>query len=858
MIPLLLAQITTPVNIEIDSPPPTAIEIVKPQEKKENTLHTPSLSKEEFKNSNNIPKSPQNLTNLETSSTPSNHNELLAPTTELDKTNNNLLSPGITELDKTNDDSLSLPTDELLSSPPITESNNSSSELLSPSPLELKNTKEIQNISSENYSQNNITHLLTKSRQGKNREFTIKTNTPQSKIKPLVIGQTTDNQEIDSSFAQENNQISTEEQKTEVIEEKINVVEVVADSQEYLDNEQIIIARGNVIIRFSNGILNADEVKINLVDRLAVATGDVILKRGDQKLRGERFEYYFVQDKGIIFNASGEIYQPNLAKDFTNIGDNNPITGQPLSWQFEKNQPLQRVTSAEGYLFVAGSVRDYGLLPEANNERVISTQGGGQVNRLRFRAEKVDFNKDGWHATNISFTNDPFSPPEFEVVADTADLRSISPYQDELVTSRSRLVFDRKVSLPLFQDRSVFDRRQRNSGLLNLGFDGEDRGGLYIEKTFDIYTNENVEFSITPQFLLQRAFSPESFDDIYAINPDDNGGLTNPSSYGLVAVFDANLSDRRQFLSTLNFTGLDLDNIGNRLRATVQLNQKIGADLSNPYTASLQYNYRERLFNGSLGFQTVQDSIGAVITSPYIPLGNSGISLVYQGSIQNITADTDDQDLLSDNRENNLANLNRFQAAAFLTGGFFLWKGESLPPTPDQGLKYTSTPVSPYLRLNSSLTGVASSYSNGDSQPSLTVAIGLEGQIGHFVKPVLDYTGFNISYRQGFRGDESPFFFDRFADLQVLSIGLTQQIYGPVRAGLQTFYNVELNEEISTDYFIEYSRRTYNVMLRYNPVLQIGSINLRISDFNWEGNPAPFEGTGIKPVIDGVKIDPQQ
>ena len=111
-------------------------------------------------------------------------------------------------------------------------------------------------------------------------------------------------------------------------------------------------------------------------------------------------------------------------------------------------------------------------------------------------------------------------------------------------------------------------------------------------------------------------------------------------------------------------------------------------------------------------------------------------------------------------------------------------------------------------------------------------------------------------YHSNKKGEQSPFLFDRFADSQVLSFGLTQQLYGPLRGGLQTFYNVETSEEISTDYFLEYSRRTYNVILRYNPVLEIGSINLRISDFNWEGNSAPFEGgTGIKPVVDGITIE---
>lgn len=673
-----------------------------------------------------------------------------------------------------------------------------------------------------------ITRLLTQSRQGSQREFRFK------------------NELFNNTQLSQN---ANPDSVTIPLEESVNVVEIVADQQEYFDKEQIIKAKGKVVIRFSNGVLSADQVKINLPDRIAVAEGNVILKRGDQILRGNRFEYYFVQDQGVIFNANGEIYQPNLGRDFAQQTANNPISKQPLSWQIESSQPLQRVTTAEGYQFAVGSIRDLNLVGQSGIGG--NTASRGQVNRLRFQAARVDFNSEGWHATDIRFTNDPFSPPELEIRADSADLTNIEPFVDELTTSRSRLVFDQNLSVPLFQDRSIFDRRKRNPGLLSIGFDGEDRGGLYIQRAFDIYTDKKIEFTLAPQFLLQRAFWPDSYNDTYAINPDDNGGLLNPSSYGLIASLNVNFNPRTDLTGILNFTGLDLDNINNRLRATLQVNQKLG-ELNSPYSLSFQYSFRERLFNGSLGFQTVQQSIGSLIRSPYIPLGNSGLGLVYQGSIQNITAKSDRQELINPNQNNNLANLTRYQGAALISGGFVLWNEEALPATPDAGLKYTATPVAPYLKLNTGITGVTSYYSNGDNQPSLTGTIGLEGQIGHFSEDFLDYTGFNISYSQGLRGDQSPFYFDRYYDTQVLSLGLTQQLYGPVRAGVQTFFNVATSEEISTDYFLEYSRRTYNIILRYNPVLELGSINLRINDFNWEGNPLPFEGIGIKPVIGGV------
>jgi hypothetical protein len=101
-------------------------------------------------------------------------------------------------------------------------------------------------------------------------------------------------------------------------------------------------------------------------------------------------------------------------------------------------------------------------------------------------------------------------------------------------------------------------------------------------------------------------------------------------------------------------------------------------------------------------------------------------------------------------------------------------------------------------------------------------------------------------------GNQSPFLFDRVADTKVLSAGITQQIYGPFRLGIQTYINLDTGNEISTDYLLEYSRRTYNILLRYNPVQQLGSISLRINDFNWTGNPGFFDAPEVRPVRQGV------
>jgi hypothetical protein len=605
------------------------------------------------------------------------------------------------------------------------------------------------------------------------------------------------------------------------------VVELTADRQEYDEQQKVVTAVGNVVLRFRDALLNADRVEVNLPNRVLVAEGNVALTRGLQVLRGDRFQYLFVQDSGVILNAKGELYTPTSGTDLDIFSPNS--TGKPpVSDRITSNQPLQNVTSAGGYSFIFGGGRT-----AENLQRPVS---GGTINRFRYEADRVDFDGKGAVATNIRISNDPFSPPELELRADTARFTRVEPLVDEIVASRPRLVFDQRVEIPTFRNRITIDRRPREPGLFNIGYDGGDRGGLFIERRFNIIDKPNLQFSVTPQYLIQKAIS--------------EGTFITPADFGVKAQLNAILSPRTTVDGRAVFTTLDPTDLENKTRASLQLQQIIGTTF--PHTLNLRYSYRDRLFNGSLGFQTVQSSLGAVLTSPNIPLGKTGIDLNYQVGAQYINADTDRLDLLNPIRSNNRISLGRFETSASLSKSWLLWQGQGLPATPTEGLRYTPSPVVPNLILGASVSGVASAYTNGDTQQSLSGTIGLSGQFGHFSRPYLDYTGFNISFSQVLQGGASPFLFDRIADTSVLSAGITQQIYGPFRLGIQTAISLNTGQEISTDYLLEYSRRTYNIQLRYNPVQQLGSISFRISDFNWSGNPGVFDNSETRPVIQGV------
>ncbi|PMB19318.1 organic solvent tolerance protein OstA [Fischerella thermalis CCMEE 5319] len=677
--------------------------------------------------------------------------------------------------------------------------------------------------------------------QSKQNHTTAKNSqTSSSAPQPIKIKFRTANQQSAT-----NNQLSTIEFKTRNLTsqapqpaptpttpETRRVVEVIADTQEYDEQRRVVTAEGNVVVRFDGAVVDADRIQVSLDNLIAVGEGNVALTRGDQVLRGQRFTYNFVQDTGELLAGRGEIFIPTAQEDFAFLPTDvtaGGVPARPPSDRIRSNQPLTGVSSPGGI--------NFGIGGRTNATNVPRPEQGGQVRRVRFEAARINFYPRGWQASDVSLTNDPFSPPELELRADKVTLTRESPLQDRVRTENQRLVFDQGLSIPIPRNEQVIDRRERDAtpGLVSFGFDGDQRGGVFVERRFEPINRENVSFSITPQFLAQKAVQE---------------GVGNiPSLFGLRTSLDATLSPRTTVEGSGTLNSFDLTDIEDNLKASLRLRQQVG-DNRNPHNVTLEYSYRDRLYNGSLGYQTVQSSFGGVVTSPIIPLGQTGLNLSYQGGAQYITANTDREDLLEPIRDNNRVSLGRLQASAALNGGLLLWQGKPLPPTATEGLRYTPNPVVPYLRAFGGLTGTTSYYTNGDNQSTLIGTIGLEGQIGHFSRSFLDYTAFNISYSQGLDSGESPFLFDRAVDTRTLSAGITQQIYGPFTFGVQTSVNLDTGEYTSTDFILQYSRRTYGITLRYNPELELGGISFRLSDFNWTGGTNPF--SEVRPVVGGV------
>jgi len=548
---------------------------------------------------------------------------------------------------------------------------------------------------------------------------------------------------------------------------------VTSDRQEFDINTQTFTAIGNVRVSYAQGELRADRVSVNLLTQDTQAQGNVLFQRGNQIVRGDRLEYNYAKQTGTLTQASGAI-------DLATLTDPNP-----------RRLPAD---TASGSVFLSA----------------IAGEAQGGVRRIGFTAEKLILQEGNrWVAENLRITNDPFSPPELELITSRATLSPISPTQSQLDLEAPTLAFDRVFFLPVPINSVTLDQFQRPFSTL-VAFDRQDRGGAYVQQSFDVVKNVDFNLRIAPQLLLQRAF-------------ERTGGLFDRDLLGLVVEAQGSLGDGQFITARGSLSSFDFSQLDKNLRFNLRYSRNVFDD----HRLDVSYAYRDRLFSGSAGFEDVTNLAGATITSPNRLLGDTGINLTYQLSLQIVNA------IRADLQPNTVGTLGRLQSAVALGRTITLAQGEPLPAEKDAGLRYVPQPIVPSLSAFVGVSGVSALYTNGANQNVLSGTVGLSTVLGNFSQDFLDYTALSVSYTQSFVAGLSPFRFDRVNDQRVITAEILQQIYGPLRFGVSQSWNVDTGNLFDATYSLQYDRRTYGIAIRYNPNQGIGELVLRISDLNW-------------------------
>jgi lipopolysaccharide assembly outer membrane protein LptD (OstA) len=89
-------------------------------------------------------------------------------------------------------------------------------------------------------------------------------------------------------------------------------VDIDADRMEYDEAQRKMVGSGNVRIVMGHRFLFADEVSADLDDQILVATGHVILMEGFNRLEGDRIEYNYRTNLGVITNGRGTL-EPGIS-----------------------------------------------------------------------------------------------------------------------------------------------------------------------------------------------------------------------------------------------------------------------------------------------------------------------------------------------------------------------------------------------------------------------------------------------------------------------------------------------------------------------------------------------------------------
>ncbi len=450
-----------------------------------------------------------------------------------------------------------------------------------------------------------------------------------------------------------------------------------------------------------------------------------------------------------------------------------------------------------------------------------------EASLVRFTASRISLTPTGWVGEAVRLTNDPLDPPELEIEAERTTVTILPSGESIAIATGASLIFDQRFRLPSFANTLRLDTLGRRPPL-TIDFDSRD-GGLQIQQNFELLAAPRFSFVLSPKLIPQRLVG------------DPNGLL---AGLGVNAEFQVRHLNNHLSRLFIEVNGLIINQLDERTRVALSHQIPLGESVGN---LTLSYRYRQRFGTEFTGTQIVRHIAGVSYASPRWELGRSDIFATVNASTDWITARG--ESVITTNPTVDLANaspeisLGRLRLDAGLSRRIPLWLGNIVDDL--SLLRFSSEPVQPGVWLNAGVSASHAGYTDGKTQSYLLGSIGLETVLGNFIDDSFDFTQFKLTYSNGLLSGASPFFFDRLAASERLRVGIVQQLYGPIRIGAETVIDLDSNRRLDTTYSLSYDRRTYGVLLRYNPIQEAGSVQLRVSEFNWVDTEGIRRGSGI-------------
>jgi hypothetical protein len=702
-----------------------------------------------------------------------------------------------------------------------------------------------------------------------------------------------------------------------------------ADRQTVEADRTVVVAEGNVEARFQGWRLLADRVEVMERTRTVFATGRLRLHKGDQVIQASRLRYSQLEGSGELDDIYGVIDQEGLEREMKAFGQSPPISSTPTSGAdadtadqgfacpelrsrsdqrpvlelvpprrvplpsmpaprgCPEEQPApgaqkpiedQRVSDVRFRQAVDTSIK-LNLVAVIDTEEETSTSGPrgasvylrpkpsrGTVNRLRFQASNLQIRGNRWTGREVAFTNDPLTPAQSWTIGYGVEAVFEGEGVTRIKAERTRILLSNRVALPGINQAVIGDEALQ----LTLDTDRRDRDGIYLGYNLPtLRIGEKGRLNLQPQFMLQRAIQGRT--DSYTApgkslaGPAVNQPLRAGDLFGLTGVLNLPI-DRFRLQADTSFSTLSPQNLAAGTRSIVRLSTPLGLAGHQKSQGQLFGAYRERVYNGSLGLQTVVYSYGGQLEGtlrfnpdPADPRSDLRRT-PYFGPIEL------DWRAVAGNYQANLFESDRLdtQWRARLNGGLSsslrLWQA-ALEPEVDvsTALRYAAEPVRPGLALNIGLASSLAGYGDGARQNTFTLFGGPAITLGRFRQPWFDYSQVAVLLGGTLRDGRSPFGFDRAVDLRTLSFRAAQQLYGPLVVEAGATVNIDSNSRFYGDVSYSYvelklQQRSYELGVYYSPYDKIGGIRIRLNDFSFSGSGTPFVPRSEPPGLETLQI----
>ena len=581
--------------------------------------------------------------------------------------------------------------------------------------------------------------------------------------------------------------------------DKKNEFEIQSEIQSEENN--ILKAKGNVLVFYRGNILKADSLIFDRKQMTVSAKGNIFLCIGEQVFKMNRFQYDLNSKKGYLFDVKGLIKTDNIIDDlFSN--------------------------------FKSSDIKNIEIFENIYKEKVLNTPKA--INNWVFITDKIEIDGKNWKSEKAIFTNDLLELKQVKIEINSLEVISRKE-KLRFKSSLNYLILDEKISLPFwFGERALTKSEESFSfeNRWNLGFDNIDKDGYFIGRKMNtINLFNDFVLDIEPQFLLQRSlkgYTKSFVNEGDSITADRVKRDTTLEDYfGLNSQIKGEISNWNLEIEK-QINSFDSDKFSDALRLKSKLSKEI-TFLNSKWDKSFYGVYRDRVWNGSIGEADIYIGYGSKLEKQNIwevnGITKTEILSLGLGTFKGEALNS--RDLVSSLKGNLFYSLDqKFPIIVDNPKNKFI----------DSSFKYISEPIKKGLSLNTKLELFYSFYENGNNQEYLGFGTGPEFIFGDFKNKSFDYTRISLLPFYKIKNGDSIFKFDQIADEFTLDIAFDQQLFGPLMLKSNASLNLDTDskdygEFINSKISLNWKKRSYEFGLFYQPYNEAGGISFTLFGF---------------------------